>query len=149
MQQTGGVSDCTYPCCTVGLHLSLDLNIQHAHFGPHMPPNELHKPNEHNLKHLSLHSRLLYAVNCCHLRNTAFCSYRKRNCFGHVFVHIHVFVHSRCGYVCVWECNFVGQRSTFHVFLNHFPPYFLSQGLSQNMELADSTRLAGQWAQIP
>lgn len=39
------------------------------------------------------------------------------------------------------------QRVTSGVFLNHFLPYFQKQGLSLNLELTDSGRLADQQAQ--
>jgi hypothetical protein len=47
-----------------------------------------------------------------------------------------------CMYVFVCVCVGIGQRLMSGVFLNYL--YFLRQGLSLNLDLANSIRLAGQ-----
>lgn len=57
-----------------------------------------------------------------------------------VYAHWHVSV---CPFVC-GVCR--GQRSVLSVSLNVFPPYFLRQDLSVDLEFINSARLSCQWA---
>lgn len=47
--------------------------------------------------------------------------------------------------LCVRTCVCRGQRLPSGVFLYGFPPYFLRQPFSLNMELTDPARVAGYW----
>lgn len=53
-----------------------------------------------------------------------------------------------CEHTCAcWGWSMEGhQKLTLSMFPSHSPPYFLIQGLSLNLELADLARLAGQGA---
>lgn len=58
-----------------------------------------------------------------------------------VYVHLSVYV-CVCMYVCVCSCMYRDQRWASGFLLSCFLPYFLRLGLSPNLELTDSARLA-------